>query len=381
MSDCLPWTLIALAACSAACADPTSDATTGEATSWVVPDPTCDDFICGGNSATLGDGVVFDELNTNGLPDVHRVRIIDATYHDPDTLVDVAVHLVADRDRLTAVAADGTTYAGFQLVHVSFRLFGPSGGYNAEITDVENEALHFWANDPARTVPPADDQHQYIQFYRIIAWRFTDSRQDARPICPSDVRHQPDWGNFWAPVEHSAVVFEGDRYDPQHKIVSDVTWTTPWFNLACAGSVPAKMLLMRRTNAASFGRDGVRWYTLSTRERQAMLKMFTADYCGTGQAFTVDGQPLIWWESHHWYDETPLLGLPAPRPVASVEALWDENGALCLTTPRMAVPWTGPPTTVDEVRQACPAKNLRDCPTDLTGWETYAKVLTLNPVF
>src|ERR1041384_2518099 len=210
--------------------------------------------------------------------------------------------------------------------------------------------------------------------------RFTDARQDARPICPSDVRHQPDWGNFWAPVEHSAVVFEGDRYDPQHKIVSDVTWTTPWFNLACAGSVPAKMLLMRRTNAASFGRDGVRWYTLSTRERQAMLKMFTADYCGTGQAFTVDGQPLIWWESHHWYDETPLLGLPAPRPVASVEALWDENGALCLTTPRMAVPWTGPPTTVDEVRQACPAKNLRDCPTDLTGWETYAKVLTLNPV-
>lgn len=377
MSRCVPWMAIAaLAACTVA-----TDPRTGEAEQSIVPDPTCDDFICGGNSPTIGDGVIFDELNSDGWPDRHNVRILGATYHDPGTGTDIPVKLVADHARLTAVTGGGTTYGGFQLTHVSFKVWGPSGQYNAEIAEVSQEALHFWANDPARTIPPADDQHQFLEFYRIIAWPIGGSHQDAQPLCRGNVARQPDWGKYWAPVEHSALVFEGDRYDPQHKIVSDAAWSTPWFNLACAGTAPAKMMLMRYTNAGAFGHDGFPWYTTQRRERQAMLKMFTADYCGTGQAFTIDGQPLIWWEAHHWYDETPLLGLGAPRPVASVEALWDENGALCLTTTRMTVPYTGPSTTTEEVRKACPDKPLPDCPSDLKGWEKSAVVLTLNPVF
>ena len=61
MSRHLPWMAIAaLAACTVA-----TDPRTGEAVQSIVPDPTCDDFICGGNSPTIGDGVIFDELNSD----------------------------------------------------------------------------------------------------------------------------------------------------------------------------------------------------------------------------------------------------------------------------------------------------------------------------
>src|SRR6185295_18525269 len=61
-------------------------------------------------------------------------------------------------------------------------------------------------------------------------------------------------------------------------------------------------------------------------QRQAMLKMFTADVCGDGTSFTVQGQPLVWADAN---GVTSFV-----KPPGSLEAIWNEGGALCLDTPR-----------------------------------------------
>jgi hypothetical protein len=65
----------------------------------------------------------------------------------------------------------------------------------------------------------------------------------------------------------------------------------------------------------------------SWQERQAMLKMLVADYCGTGRAFTVPGEPLLWQSGRISYALPPL----------NLEARWTANGASCLGVPRLNV--------------------------------------------
>ncbi len=97
------------------------------------------------------------------------------------------------------------------------------------------------------------------------------------------------------------------------------------------------MHLMRHTRAGSFLANGSLAYDTTLKERTAMLKMFTADYCGTGQSFTVDGMPLSYDDSNHWYRYA--------SGYSSQEALWSSEGAVCLDNPRMY--------TKNEVDMAC----------------------------
>src|SRR6185295_14525694 len=65
--------------------------------------------------------------------------------------------------------------------------------------------------------------------------------------------------------------------------------------------------------------------TASWKERQAMLKMLVADYCGTGESFTVQGAPLMW----------KTQTVPYPGETNVLEARWNEHGAMCIQTPRL----------------------------------------------
>jgi hypothetical protein len=115
---------------------------------------------------------------------------------------------------------------------------------------------------------------------------------------------------------NEAILFSGERYDAVRKTVTATGPATDgWVNIACATTVLAKLLLERHTEASQD--------VPTTRdERQAMLKMFTADVCGDGTSFTVHGQPLF------WADAKGITRLPnAP---SRLEAVWDESGAVCL---------------------------------------------------
>ena len=108
--------------------------------------------------------------------------------------------------------------------------------------------------------------------------------------------------------------------------------TAGWVNIACATTALAKLFLVRHTEASQT-------QTTTRAERQAMLKMFTADVCGDEHvSFTVHGQPL-YWEDSKGITRFP----PSPR---RLEAIWNENGAVCLDRPRR-------PDLADAIRNHC----------------------------
>jgi hypothetical protein len=119
---------------------------------------------------------------------------------------------------------------------------------------------------------------------------------------------------------NEAILFEGDRYDAATRTVTATgAGAAGWINIACKGTALAKLYLTRHTEASQ--------QVVTTRaERQAMLKMFTDDVYGDGTTFTVPRQPLLWQDAKGitTYRSTPR----------GVEALWSENGAVCLSDPR-----------------------------------------------
>ncbi len=119
--------------------------------------------------------------------------------------------------------------------------------------------------------------------------------------------------------ETSIVFIEGERYDAQTKTVMP---NEPNFvTAACRGHAIAKMKLM--------GYDPNDAYGSTPPQRQATLKMLTADYCGTGQSFTTIGQPLDWSDAMGNFP-----GGWGPGYLQDIEARWDDEGALCLAEPR-----------------------------------------------
>jgi hypothetical protein len=348
-------------------------------------EPVCTPWGCGTNSATVGDGVVFDRLDGSGMTEINSVKIESAAIDGH------AVRLQVERDVLSAVPIDGSLpYTGTRLVGLTMKLTKTTkdGPLSYEVSiqkvspdpQIDGPMLTYWAGDP-------DPIPSYL-----IAARPIDSNCKPYPICKI---HPPAGEAIPAGLEHDALVFEGDEYDATTKTVTDTTTTTgepsSIFNLACAGTAPAKMHLMRHTAAGGWtadgrvGSDGKPPYYTTVEERRAMLKMFTADYCGAGHSFTVDGQDLHYGDANHWYPETPSLdhsGGVIPSGTGSIEALWDDHGAVCLDEPRPArIPpdarsMGGDPVKRAVVMAACdgtPRQNLPRC-TDPGG------VLTQEPV-
>ncbi len=125
--------------------------------------------------------------------------------------------------------------------------------------------------------------------------------------------------------EAYAIMIDGERYDRDQIEVDASSSATGWFNIACAGSALSKMVLMHYDPRIPAGQ-----YHTSPAQRTATLKMITADYTGTGRAFTEPETDLAWGDVNGW---NPLNPLP---PFSAFEAIWTETGARCLNTPRVA---------------------------------------------
>jgi hypothetical protein len=308
------------------------------------------------NSPTLADGMAFDELDAGGATDRHGIKIVSAS------LGGKPVQIHVDRHFLTAISLDGskTVFEHGALIGLMIELDKGGMSYGLKVDDVQEQSLRFWAGDTTEFVP----------FYRILV-RLPHDNAFKAPICKPDLTEE-----VWGPVMHYAIAFTGDRYDPERKTVTDAEPGSSWFNLACAGTATAKMHLSRHTNAGAWTLstwhaggdvlDGGAPFRLDVGQRQAMLKMYAADYCGDGSAFTIDGQPLLYEDEKRWYTPPPPVlplaiaadGTLSPTG-ARVEALWTPTGAACVTTPRRfarsAIPCLGMPTplpqcTPDRVR-------------------------------
>ena len=124
------------------------------------------------------------------------------------------------------------------------------------------------------------------------------------------------------------VLFETDRINSRMKTV--FAQDARFYNVGCVDHALFKLHMTGHTQAAqnitASDPVGQKFQTKPT-QRQAFLKMITGDYCGTGDAFTVAGQPLLYGDYRGW------MKLPTPLP--ALEARWDEHGAQCLNTPRI----------------------------------------------
>jgi hypothetical protein len=164
---------------------------------------------------------------------------------------------------------------------------------------------------------------------------------------------------------YESIVFEGDRFDPETRTVAH-TADNNWFNIACGTTTLAKLRLTRNTIQ-----------TANWRNVQAAFKNLSADYCGTGTAFTFPGEPLVWRDRNGM--EYFHLGSKN-----DLEARWNENGAMCMNSPRLLR--SGNPAVAatytdvwEAIKLDCDAagKQLQQCnDLDPINWEMSDELVT-----
>jgi hypothetical protein len=185
-----------------------------------------------------------------------------------------------------------------------------------------------------------------------------------RRLCNPMMFPGPDenGGAFLGLDADQTVVFAGDFYDTKYARTS---CDRDWINFGCAGNTLAKLLLTRNTCESQERPPHADEQELEY-QRQATLKLLIADYCDKGAHFTVSGQPLVWTGG--------LVTHFAAEPT-TLEARWDQNGAICLHEPRLSAnpaPDAGfPPNIWDAIVQLCGAQTPPSCanvdPKDFDG--------------
>ncbi len=299
-----------------------------EATSSVEQGLKCPDFGCGENSPLLGPFNIR-ELDKTGSPNAEGVSVAGfvkggTTYH---------LDVVNGRLRAWKLTFVGgwvfnTVLEHQQLVGGSLRLTYPENGdlhagtVDVRVETVDEMSLKFWQG-------PADPVETYELTYSLPELTFGSPT----PVCKNPLAIRPGLASTTKPAldgekhvwpdRFSAIFFTGDLYKTDYTVrIPTGPDAVNVFNIACAGSAPAKLHLNRHTSASA-----VPGFTTTQPQRQAMFKMYGGDFCGDGLHFTVQGTPI------HWASSTGLSS-PAGNET-TVESLWDDQGAVCMSTHRL----------------------------------------------
>lgn len=242
-------------------------------------------------------------------------------------------------------------------------------------SDVGPAAEPYWT----RTGEPGPETY-------LLRWGNLDELGDPthppRELCATTVLDDDVWHN-----QVDAVVFEGEQYAlGTRQIRPTPTDDKAWFNVACMGSLPAKMFLTRRTDASS---DGAQYVSTIDNDRQAMVRAWAADYCGSGRSYTHAGHKL------RINDRMPSSSgppgwLPRHEPIGFTlldtfdpsfhyEAVWDAHGAVCLDLPRMSADdprFDADPEMLGKVHAECKPPPCADQPWFPLGWAAHGAFIT-----
>jgi len=297
-------------------------------------------------SALLDDDGELDqggEFNSWGTRLVHLVK------------AGVVYRLDVRRDRPRALDGAGhVVWQGADLVGSTIVLERADGTPYYVFIEGYHDTLTFWVGPP-----------DPIQTFLLTWAPLPTPGEHRRPVCPL-VAASAEWG---ASGLHEAIFFQGDRYDADTKrVVATGSDAMGWFNVACAGSATAKMHTNRHTRAGA-----TEGFTATPLQEQALLRMFVADYCRTGKAFTVIGQPLRWQNRLAWQ----TIDLPDP---IQYEAAWDSGGAVCLDVPRMSDTPAELAETLAAIQDECdlppPCSDPDAFP---VGWDRSVYLMSANP--
>ena len=279
-------------------------------------DEACPTWGCGTNSPSI-DFAGFHELNELGLENLEGFRITrlqkrNASNQWISYRPDVRNGYLYARSLTTG--AD--IYSGSQLVGARFIVTKPAEHRTFHLTIEFHSEAPIWAMQVAQTPT-----------YRI-AW--SEPSTGLRGYVCSD----PIAEGGLQP--HDAVLMDDDRVDADMLEFTGLP-PTNWFSIGCARHALTKVHQLGYTKAA----NAILGVTTSLAQRTAALKMITADYCGSGDAFTIQGQPLHWRDRNGWNDTT--------IPGEKVEAAWSERGALCVGTPRLIANPPVPPASFPDL--------------------------------
>ncbi|NVB79769.1 MAG: hypothetical protein HOV81_15340 [Kofleriaceae bacterium] len=302
---------------------------------------TCTKFLCGPNSPILG-GVPFFQLDQTGTTPApeHGFRIVSFSKGWLPLEVDV------EGARLRGRFARHLVLQGEQLVGANLVLEDEHGLRYRISLEERAQLQSYWEDGDDGTL--------------LESWRMTSTPlpNDGGAIPQAICNIEPDTTSDTSDdLGHHALIFRGDRYDSETgDVIATGQDAGPWFNIACAGDALAKLLVIRHAQAAH---DAA--HPTTREQREAALRMFRADYCGTGQPNTQLGTPIDWANAGGWnfLDKSPTLD--------NVEAIWAEGGAVCVTNPRHI--------DRDDISCDIPACTQEQ----VNNWQEHGDLITINP--
>lgn len=377
-------------------------------TALVHSDENCPASGCGLNGIWLGDGVPFRTLHTSPLRrNEAGLSIVDFRDARGQPLqVDIAADVLAGRrgaarltgDKLNGAVltlTDPTTVCGpdfARFVAKDNLLAGvPAAGVPAasitvrrmiddiaartdcrshvpiyQLTIVDVHGQPFWETD-------ADASHPTTPAYNFSA-RVVNADSCAVQVCrPGLAPPDPDDPGG---IAGTAVIFAGDYYDDHYRVLAGppTPADSDSFNIACLGTTISKLHLLRHTVAA-------RTPARPAAQRQALMSLIAADYCGNGHPFTSDGVPLRlqFANASQGVTAESKFGWNTCEGGCTLDAAWagDGHGASCIGTPRVRPTdgGDGCAPSADGTRVVCRAGDHElcerpSCPSDTPAYVT-----------
>lgn len=306
----------------------------------------CHPDECGLNGVWLGHGVPFRTLHTtHGVKNPEKVTVEQFRKAGQNLRLDVQGHDLIGWQTVTKtifgvkfeldVPVTGADLQNAELMLADFSQ-AVVRDYTLKIEKVESDP--FWTRCTSGDCPAQD--------HAVPVYNFTvTNNSDQCPVvlCSPELEPGPGTSSPGIPsMIGRAVIFRGDFYDDDpltrgpgdYDVRGPVAGEDDLFNIACVGSVISKLHFLRHTSAAVASFEGMtsaqtKAMTTSIPQRQAMMRLLTADYCGIGHPFTRNGVPINL-KLNSTYQPTFLSSGTSSR-----EALWTGNGASCVSTPRL----------------------------------------------
>jgi hypothetical protein len=253
---------------------------------------------CTNNSPRVNDYGI-PEINLAGLENADGVTLQGILSPDDDLFVlDVVDDAFVARDGQGAIVANQLGVIGWKI-----RVRLPGNVFREVKIFGMDRTISSWASN-------GTPMTGYALGY------FDPGLNDWVNVCPEDQD----------PEAVSVTLIAGETYDSELKLVTG--GMLDWVTIACEGQAVYKMKRMNYGPNQDFDGDG---NPATEAQRQATLKMITADYCGDGNSHTAQGTPIHWRNFYESVDSFPYEQSPAP----TIEALWGHEGAVCLTDPRL----------------------------------------------
>jgi hypothetical protein len=342
-----PLWLLALAATSCALEDvPDEEGTPEESTTIQEASGCTNELLCGRSNSPEVDHLGVHDLFMNGAANENGFVITDFTKGTTHYTVSVKNGKLRGLDPAGNVALSGAA-----LVTSEIRLKNVRNTSEYVIRVLASDPVNYWAKVANIT--------RQTEAYRIVWAVIVNSNPgEFKPVCPSPVGDgNPDLLGL---DRFRVVMFEDDVIDRRSRRVVGKDPTR--FNIGCAGTVQAKLHMVGYSEGAvnqTIGQPNP--YTASLAQKTAFVKAMAADYCGTPTvALTILGMPLT-------FENPPSYSTRRSPLTAPTEAMWTENGAICINDPRGNVhPLADllalyPNGVKQEILNTCPARFV-SCP-------------------